>query len=222
LTIQRVSLFGTDVIGVFAFANDKIGLVPIGTPRSFKELMASVLKVEVYETEVAKSSLIGVMIAGNNNGILLPKTIEVRELSFFKSLGINIEVLPSRSIALGNVILANDKGALVAPDIEENLISVVEDVLGVEEVMRGTISKMITVGSVGVVTNKGGIVHADTGEEELKTLSDLFRVKIVAGTVNFGTIYLRSGIIANTKGALIGNSTTGPEIVRIQEALGVE
>lgn len=222
MTIQRVSLFGTDVIGVFAFANDKIGLVPIGTPRSFKELMASVLKVEVYETEVAKSSLIGVMIAGNNNGILLPKTIEVRELSFFKSLGINIEVLPSRSIALGNVILANDKGALVAPDIEENLISVVEDVLGVEEVMRGTISKMITVGSVGVVTNKGGIVHADTGEEELKTLSDLFRVKIVAGTVNFGTIYLRSGIIANTKGALIGNSTTGPEIVRIQEALGVE
>ena len=41
------------------------------------------------------------------------------------------------------------------------------------------------------------------------------------GSVNQGSGYVRAGILANKKGALIGNLSTSPEITRIQDALEV-
>jgi len=43
--------------------------------------------------------------------------------------------------------------------------------------------------------------------------------KANVGTVNRGNIFVRSGIVANSKGALVGYETTGPELLRIQSAL---
>ena len=40
------------------------------------------------------------------------------------------------------------------------------------------------------------------------------------GTVNHGSPVIGSGLIANSKGAIIGNQTTGIEMGRIEEALG--
>ena len=40
------------------------------------------------------------------------------------------------------------------------------------------------------------------------------------GTVNYGTSFLGSGVVANSKGALIGNATTGIETNRVEWALG--
>ena len=37
---------------------------------------------------------------------------------------------------------------------------------------------------------------------------------------DFGSEFVRSGLIANSSGAIIGNRTTGPELARIEEALG--
>ncbi len=40
------------------------------------------------------------------------------------------------------------------------------------------------------------------------------------GTVNYGTPLLGSGLIAGTAGFVVGEETTGPEIGRIEDALG--
>jgi len=40
------------------------------------------------------------------------------------------------------------------------------------------------------------------------------------GTVNRGISLIRSGIVANNKGAVVGDSTTGFEMMRITEVLG--
>ena len=40
------------------------------------------------------------------------------------------------------------------------------------------------------------------------------------GTVNHGYPVIGSGLVANTKGAIIGKLTTGIEMGRIEEALG--
>ncbi|MEM4096723.1 MAG: translation initiation factor IF-6, partial [Metallosphaera sp.] len=94
----------------------------------------------------------------------------------------------------------------------------IQKALNVEEIKKGSIAQVIIVGSVGVVTSNGGLVHIETPESELKSLSALFKVNLEVGTVNFGNAFVRSGMIANRHGVLVGSSTTGPEILRIQRA----
>ena len=52
-----------------------------------------------------------------------------------------------------------------------------------------------------------------------KWLEDIFDVKVMIGTVNHGVPLIGSGLVANTKGAIIGDLTTGIEMGRIEEAL---
>jgi len=71
-----------------------------------------------------------------------------------------------------------------------------------------------------VVTNKGLLCHPKVTLEEKKVLESVFDVEVMSGTVNHGMPLIGSGLVANTKGAIIGNLTTGIEMGRIEEALG--
>ena len=97
-------------------------------------------------------------------------------------------------------------------------ITQIEDALDVE-VMRGTIAGLKTVGSAAVITNRGGICHPKVKDEELEFLNSLFKIDIVLGTANYGTPLVGACIIANSKGAITGNTTTGIELGRIEDGL---
>jgi translation initiation factor 6 len=71
-----------------------------------------------------------------------------------------------------------------------------------------------------VVTNRGCIVHPDADEGDIEFLGQVFKVPVLPGTANFGISFVRMGVVANSKGAIVGEETRGPEIVRIQMALG--
>ena len=71
-----------------------------------------------------------------------------------------------------------------------------------------------------VVTNKGCLCHPKVTDEEKNLLKKVFDVNVMIGTVNHGVPMIGSGLVANTKGAIIGNLTTGIEMGRIEEALG--
>lgn len=222
MNIQRLSIFGTDNIGVYLFSNDKYTLVPKYLDHETKRIIQDNLQTELIETTIADSFLIGVLVAGNNNTILLPKNVRDDEIKAIKEKAkdVRVEVLDINITALGNIILTNDKAALVYPELSDYEMSEIQKKLEVEEIRKGRIAHISVVGSVGVVTNKGGIVHIDATNEEINELANLFKVKIDIGTVNFGSAFIRSGLVANYKGALVGSSTTGPEILRIQKALG--
>jgi translation initiation factor 6 len=222
MNLQRLSIFGTDNIGVYIYTNNKYTVVPRGLDSETKENIVQILGTELIEAEISRSFLLGIFISGNDNGILLPKSTIDDEFRFLKEnlRDCRVEVLNSKVTALGNTILTNNKAALIYPEFNDIEEKIIKETLGVEEIRRGKIAQMITVGSVGVVTNKGGLVHVDTSEKELKELEKLFSVKIDIGTVNFGSVFIRSGLVANDKGTLVGASTTGPEILRIHKALG--
>ncbi|MEM3305716.1 MAG: translation initiation factor IF-6 [Saccharolobus sp.] len=222
MNLQRLSIFGTDNIGVYIFTTNKYTIIPKGLDSLTKESIAKTLGTELVEAEISRSFILGALINGTDNGILLPKSVTDEELKILKDnlKDCRIEVLNSKVTALGNTILANNKGAIIYPEFNDIEEKIIKETLGIEEIKRAKIAQMATVGSVGVVTNKGGLVHVDTTEEELKELEKIFKVKIDIGTVNFGSIFIRSGLVANDKGVLVGSSTTGPEILRIQKALG--
>ncbi len=70
-----------------------------------------------------------------------------------------------------------------------------------------------------VVTNKGGLANPNINEWEAKKLEEVAGVEVLTGTVNFGTDMVGSGLIANSKGYVVGRDTTGFELGIVEEAL---
>ncbi|MCY0859425.1 MAG: translation initiation factor IF-6 [Sulfolobaceae archaeon] len=222
MNIQKLTVFGNDNIGVYIFTNDKYTIIPKGLSEHSIKLIEETLKTEVIVSEIARTSLIGVFINGNNNVILLPRIASDDEIRTIKESAkdCRVEVLDIRPTALGNIFLLNDNAALIYTDLTDEEEQKVRNVLEMDNVKRGMIANILTVGSAGVVTDKGGLIHVEAKDEEVNELSKFFKVNIDIGTVNFGNPFIRSGLIANVKGILVGSSTTGPEILRIQKAFG--
>ena len=220
--IHLESFFGTPEVGLFALPTEEICIVPPQLKPRQKKLIAEALGVEVVATTLAGSFLISPMAAGNSSGLVVSVMALEEEVDVVrrKAPDLNILILRSKYTAVGNLILANDKAALVSPLLRKKEAEEIGDILGVE-VVRDRIAGRPYVGSLAVITNQGGLIHTDASEEEEKRLSELFKVDIYPGTVNDGVPFVRSGVIANTKGAIIGSLTTGPELMNISRALGV-
>ena len=133
--------------------------------------------------------------------------------------GLDVKRIPDRLTAVGNIILANDHGALVNPLLSDESINVISETLDVD-VVRGSIAKFKINGSVAVSTNKGVLAHPSTTPEEIKFLEKTMKVPADVGTVNQGTKLVGAGTVANSNGVLVGEKT-GPEMARIEESLGL-
>ncbi|WFO75842.1 translation initiation factor IF-6 [Desulfurococcaceae archaeon MEX13E-LK6-19] len=224
MALNRLSILGNPNIGVYVFVNDTIAIVPPGLTENEKKMIMETLNVELLETKIAGTIINGIMVAGNNNAVIVPRNILDEELEYLsstlKKYGINTHVLESRHTALGNIILMNDKVCLLSPSVEEHEAKRIEDIAGVE-VVRKTIMGLSIPGSLAVITNKGGVIHPDVSDEELSELESLLGFSLERATVNSGIPFIKTGLIANKYGALVGELTTGPEIMRIQRGLGV-
>jgi len=75
MNLSKLKIKGSPHIGVFIFANDVIAIVPPELDRKTREEISEVLNVEVVEAKVAGTDLNGVMIAGNDKGIILPRNV---------------------------------------------------------------------------------------------------------------------------------------------------
>ena len=205
------------MIGVFATCTDNVALVPPMTKLEICARIEESLDVRVVETLVNGSVVVGALSRGNSNGFLFSYGTNTRELQ--KLTGVKVETLPDRLNAVGNIVLANDSASLVHPELSDRAIETISRTLNVE-VYRGTIAGIKNVGMAGVVTNKGLLVHPRVTSSEREILEKIFELPVSIGTTNFGTQMLGSGILANSNGYLAGSETTGPELGRIEEALG--
>ena len=180
------------------------------------------LEVPVLETFIYGTNLTGLFCTGNSNGLLLPYFVSDSELTGLKAalkeaeLDINIALLKEKSTALGNMICCNDKAAILSPNISN--VKAIEDALDVESV-TAQIGGHDEVGACCVATNTGFLCHPDA-EDDLDNIFEILKVPGMAGSVNFGYPFIKSGIIANSKGYLTGTRTTGIELGRIDDALG--
>lgn len=217
--VVKMSIRNIDNLGVYCFSNNHYTLVSPDVPDKVIRTIRNTLETDVIRATVAETTLVGTMIAGNNNGLLVPYTIKEQELALLKEIFPRVEILPTKMTALGNIILANDYGALAHPKLESKSIEIAEKVLGVK-ITKMAIAGVPTVGIMGVVNNKGMIINPNASEEEIKLLKEIFGVPIERGTVNRGNGYVKLGIIANSHGVIVGTSTTGFELATIERALG--
>jgi translation initiation factor 6 len=218
--VLRAALSGSDYVGVFARATDDVLLVRPDIEESLLSEFEAELDVPSVETTIAGSGTVGALVAGNENGLLVSERVTDRERDRIAEVtDLPVVELPGRINAAGNVVLANDEGAYVHPDLSRKAVQAVEDALDVP-VERGMIADVRTVGTAAVVTNDGVLCHPKTTDEKLDFLEDLFGVYADIGTVNYGGALVGSGLVANTYGYITGDATTGPELGRIEDALG--
>jgi translation initiation factor 6 len=221
LAVYLSSIVGSASIGVYSLANDLVVVIPKMVPLEKAERTAEWLKVKLVHTSISGSVLIGAFACANSNGILLPNSVREEELAVIKSLfeG-NMTVMETKKTAYGNLVLANDKGAVVDPRSKEPEIRQIADTLGVEAV-PSEIAGLPYVGALAVATNKGVLAHPLLKDEERKVLEDVFKVPVDVGTINCGIPYVGTGLLGNSHAAVAGSMTTGPEMFIIGNALDV-
>lgn len=214
--IAKLNLAGNPYIGVQCSANEGHVLCNPSIPARVVRKVAGCLGAETTVTTIGGATILGSLIRSNSYGSIVTNFATRDEVDRMKEL--KPAEINHKLNAVGNNILCNDNGALVHPGFGGKAISLIKKTLRVP-VAKGTIAGLKTVGSVAVATNKGVVCHPKIRNEERKLLEDVLKVPVTIATANYGTTYVGACVVANSKGAVVGSTTTPIEIGRIEEGL---
>ncbi len=207
----KISFNNNPNIGLYSIATDEYCLLGLDVPKKSAEKISKALEVPAHRLNICGTSLWGVFCAANKNCLLVPSLAFDSELRALKPLGIKYKVIKTRQTALGNNILCNNKGCVVNPEFSADAKKEIRQALGVK-LRPGTIAGLETVGALGAVNDSAGIVHQDITKAELEYIGDALEIDISTGTISFGTPYMRSGLLVNSKGFAVSASSTPIEI----------
>jgi translation initiation factor 6 len=211
----RTNFYGDPNIGLYGFATDTYYFLGLEPQKKILQKINATLKTEIIISTIFGIELSSLFSTGNSNGIILPKVIDDFELKNLKKLDLNLRVIESKETALGNLILCNDKGCLIASSLKKYKKEI-SDTLGCE-VEIGKIAGLDIVGSCAVTNNIGCLCHREAKEEEIKKIEEILKVRVDVGSVSYGSPFIKSGIIVNSKGVVFSEQTTGAEMGRINE-----
>lgn len=208
---------GNPYIGVYAAANEFVAFVPRDAPDSLIRDISEALQVHVHQGTLSCTNLIGSLVSMNSYGAVVSNMATSAEVEYLSSF-IPVYKIQDKINASGNNLLVNDYGCLANPDLSRSTIRMVEETLQVD-VVQASVAEHKTVGSTCVVTNKGVLCHPSATKDELILLKDALKVPAAIGTLNYGAPLVGACIVANTKGAVVGNKSTPIELGRVEDAL---
>ncbi len=212
-------LNGNPNIGLYGFCTNSYALVGKEVSEELAEKIGKALKVPIHRITIAGTSFIGVFLAGNKNGLLVPSLIFDYELEALKKLKLPIHIMETNLTCLGNNILCNDHGALINPDFTQQEAQEIQKVLKVP-VKKERLIKLDNVGSLAVLNKHAALVHMDLGKEDTELIKKVLNLPAFPGTVNLGNPYIKAGLLCNDHGYVIGEQSGGPEMVYVEQCLG--
>ena len=211
-------IFGNPYVGVFCAANENFGLIPYATEENFPGLVKRFLGIEhAVRMSVDGCSTLGALVRMNSNGAIVSQSVSEDEVRKIDS-HIKVTRVAQRHNAMGHNVLANDNGAICHPDFDDRTVEAISRALKVP-VERGTIAGYSTVGSTAVATNKGAICHPHASSFEMEEMERILGVKPQLCTANYGTGQVGACMVANSKGALVGETTTPIELGKVEDGL---
>ena len=195
--------------------------MPVAYSEPKSERLASLLAVKLIHASVGGTRLLGPLSAANSNGILLSRFAEEDEIIMLKrETGLNVERLDSPYTSVGNLLAVNDSGGAAGDLFSPKEVRQMEDVFGVP-FETGTVAGFFQVGAVVTASNSGALAHPRASEEDLKWLKEALHVEVDVSSINGGVPFVSSGIMVNSRAAVVGTSTTGPELFILGKAFKV-
>ena len=217
--LKRVDIVGNPNIGVFILATDDIAIVPYNLIDEKAEIIKETLEVDVVKSSISGSNLIGSLAVANSNGIVVSPHVLDREVKQFEELGLNVAAIPSQYTAVGNIVACNDTGAIISPFLSEDAKNIIENALDVDAEAH-SISGSDIIGSMVKVTNKGFLISKNATSSEINLARKVFGVEGDIGSVGKGIPLVGACSIAKSNSAIVAKGSTGPEMARVEEALG--
>ena len=216
--IAKYDVYRGPNVGVYAAAGGRFVFLPGGFAPAKAERLAGLLGAEPVLTTVGGTRVVGAMMVANSGAALLPATAHPAEISAVERAGLKVRVLQTRHNALGNLIAANDRCAVVSPLVEPEAAEKAGDALDVDVVVSRVAGRPQS-GALLRANSSGGIVHPDADDEQVRALSKAMGAQLEPATVNGGVPFVSSGVLLNDRRAVVGSYTTGPEIMMLTRAL---
>ena len=219
MAISTGDILGNSQVGVYLTVVGNSLFYPSSLDKPAIEEISQCFDLEMNPMLIGGSSLLGSLIVGNNKGIAVADIATEEDLDKLSSFG-EVVILESGVNAAGNLVECNDHGAIVSKSIPTPGVELIGEVLGVKTA-RTRVAGQDTVGSLLVANNKGILSHPDISSSEVKEIEAVMSVPVMVGTVCFGSPYVGAGCVTSENDALVGSGSTGPELNRIEDALGL-
>ena len=219
MPISTGDILGHSQVGVYLSVIGDVLFIPSTLEEEIAEEVESSFDMEAHRLSIGGSALLGSLVRGNRKGIAVADIATQDDLDELSSFG-DVVIMESGVNAAGNLIECNDNGAVVSPTIPEAGAEMISAVLGVKAI-RSQVAGHGTVGSMIVANNKGVLAHPDVKTSEVEAIESALGVPVMVGTVTFGSPFVGAGCCASDSHALVGSGSTGPELNRIEDALGL-
>ena len=219
MPISTGDVLGHSQVGVYLSVVGDVLFVPSTLEDEIANEIESSFDMESHRITIGGSALLGSLIRGNKKGVAVADIATQDDLDELSSFG-DVVILESGVNAAGNLIECNDKGAIVSPTIPVAGAEMISDVLSVTAI-RSQVAGHGTVGSMMVANNNGILIHPDVKSAEAEAIEQAMQAPVMVGTVTFGSPFVGAGCCASDTHALVGSGSTGPELNRIEDALGL-
>ena len=225
MKILKMGFGNNPNIGLYIFASTKFCLVPKTIRDSDFKRLEETFGVKAYKVSIAGTELLGVFCAGNSSVLMIPEIAfesEIKELEKVANENkVRLCIFESEKTALGNLVKVNDKGIVLSSQFSSSEIDAIESEFSLKSVSLD-VSESLTIGSGLVINNSKGIVHNDMEDKDLLRVEKVLGIDAIRGTVNFGQAYVSSGLVMNDYGFIVGDLSSGVEIMDIDEFLNGE
>ncbi len=218
--IRKSSYHGNPYIGLFVEVSESFSLFPTDINKKLRSAVIETLNVEPIYINIAESNLNGAYAVALKDIVLLPSICSEEEVGLLKEKGIDVFLVDTRFNALKNNIVIGKKGGLINPRMEKEVKKSIEDALGIELAAK-RIADYSTVGSIIYTTSKGFLMTYKASDEEFRFVEDILGLEGERTSLNMGTHFISLSILANSRGAVVGELTTGIELARVEQGLGL-
>jgi len=202
-------------IGIFCSVSDKIALIPHDSSTKFENLVKDVFEVDPIKVALGESNLLGTISKIYKKKVIVSTITTDREIDHLLEQGLKVLKLNSYH-AVGNLMAINKNALLLGKsilDVDKKAISKFFDI----PYESFNVCNTDLVGSVSAVTDKAFAVGSSVSEKEFEKMQELFKVEGNVATVNYGDAFIANGLLVNTKGLMVGEGTTGYELMRLDE-----
>lgn len=205
-------------IGLFLYSNDKFAIAGNNfTEKQIKEIEKN-LDVPAYQTTILGTDLIGVFTAGNNEKLIIPEIYDY-EKSVFEEISQKHEIevieVNDKVNTFGNSLLLTNDNVIIGKEVNKALKEKIEKKTKMKTMLMEN-SEYSGAGTVLIHANDKLFASQALNENDVKEFAEQI---VGVGSINSGSNFISSGVVANKNGIIMGSSSSTVEIQNLVESL---